>query len=123
MNIEVSINGAPAGVYDFKVLKLTPKERLRKSIQIFLVFFIAALISILIPVLHFFSVPVLILMSLILSIKKYNEVASMEVQGFKCPQCQSEFSTLKASWTKKYEATRVHCAECRGQISLEPEES
>lgn len=69
--------------------------RIRRATKFFLIFLFAAIVSLLIPVLHFLLVPGFLLAALIMSVIKFKETGSIDLTRFGCPSCAKEFPDKK----------------------------
>ncbi len=98
------------------VTHLSQPERFKKSIKTFGLIFTAAIISILIPVFHFVLVPLFLIASIVLAVRQYNKVYSIDLTGVKCPQCQSDLKEGPA--TTKENKLSVYCFQCRRGLSI-----
>ena len=69
---------------------LNPPQRLRRSLKKLALFWGISLVSVLIPVIHFVSVPVFIALGIFFSIRSYKSEGRV-IEGLtRCPHCQSE---------------------------------
>jgi hypothetical protein len=95
---------------------LTPKERLAYAAKKFSIFFALAIVSVFIPVAHFFLVPLFLILSLVVGFKSYAIRSRLDLgQQLKCHQCQSE---LKPSYLLG-EELRIKCEKCFAQYAIE----
>jgi hypothetical protein len=89
--VEVKVLGAPGeetvGSAEFRPLSIV--ERCLKGTGVAIAFFIAAGISIVIPVLHFLLVPGLFVVGLICGARKCMERGTIEKASASCPGCKA----------------------------------
>ena len=74
--------------------KLASSERLKISLKKFALFFLIAMVSILIPVFHFVLVPLFLILSIIFAVKAYSTQYILKIQGAcHCVECQQPMKT------------------------------
>lgn len=88
---------------------LSQNDRIKLALKKFLILFLSALGAILIPVLHFFLVPLLLVLSFVLAYKAY---ATRQLLVFKKPCTCIECQTILNSEIKLDESLRVKCQNC-----------
>lgn len=96
---------------DFSVdlIKLKKSERLKVCIKKFSLFFLLAAASVFIPVLHFFLVPVFLIISFYVGFKAYLTQYHLKLpSGCRCIECQKP---LKADFLLD-EDLRIKCESC-----------
>ncbi|MGZ5278641.1 MAG: hypothetical protein ACXWC9_01785 [Pseudobdellovibrionaceae bacterium] len=72
------------------LIQLSFSERLKVSLKKFVLFFVLAVVSFLIPVLHFFLVPLFLLLSILFAVKAYSAVYRLKLQdACICIHCQA----------------------------------
>lgn len=97
------------------VVEYSKSERTKRSLKTLGAFWGAAILSVLIPVLHFFLVPGLFLIGPVMAWVQYKkELKIIKLVG-KCPECEKEitFQNLSGTWPLKQV-----CPLCSEQIHI-----
>ena len=76
----------------------------------------AALFSVFIPVLHFFLVPLFLLLSLYFGIKNFRYQNSIDLTGAGCPACGQDLNEGKRFYRDG--EVRLHCYKCQTQLKV-----
>lgn len=118
MKLKVNVDGEWVLGEDLPLKTLAVNERLKRSLKVFFIFFLMAVLSILIPVLHFVLVPGFLIASVVLSILKYKEIGIIDLSNFSCPSCKKKMHEKTISFKKSDETLRLFCSECRKNIVL-----
>lgn len=106
---------------EFATKIYTHKERVARSLKVFLMFFAAALVSVLIPILHFFLVPTFLICSGVMAYFKFQETGSIDLTDLNCPSCQKAIDEKNLSFKGEYISGRLRCYDCRNNIFLQIE--
>jgi len=73
-----------------KLTQLSKSDRLKESLRKFALFFVLAVASIFIPVLHFFLVPLFLLLSILFAVKAYSTLYRLKLRdACVCIHCQA----------------------------------
>lgn len=118
MKAKVNFDGNWLSDIEFKSNQLSISERLKKSLKIFLNLFGAAAVSVLIPVLHFFLVPMFLILSVILSYRKFKEIVSVDLVGVNCPECNTNLKGYTVGLRIDDSVVRLSCDQCRKNLTL-----
>lgn len=118
MQVKINIDGQWITNSKMSVQLLRTGERLKRSLKVFALLFLAATFSILIPVLHFILVPAFLISSVILSTLKYKEIGTIDLSEFHCPLCNKALNEKIVSFKKSDISIRLYCYECRKNISF-----
>lgn len=94
--------------------KVEGYERARNAFKKFLLFFVAALASVLVPVLHFVLVPVFMVLSLVMAYQEFRLSHRLVFQDGLCAQCGN---ALKPHYLMGPDQ-RFRCDECGGQYFI-----
>ena len=94
----------------------TSRERFQRSVKVFVLCWGAALVSVFLPIVHFFLVPALLLAGLIVpGFIFYKEDQILGGKGI-CPKCQKPLEIEKSS--NQWPLSDL-CIECRTSIRIE----
>lgn len=99
------------------LVRLTPPQRMQLALKKFGIFFGLGIISVFIPVLHFFLVPLFLLLSIVVSIKTYGKEFHLVL---KKPEGCLECSKPLKEDVALDEAMRVKCPHCSANYLLQP---
>ncbi len=94
------------------------KERIQKSFKAFAIFFGLAIFSVFIPVLHFFLVPVFLILSVYLSYKKMKEIYVLDLSSLSCPGCSGKYKITQLGVSDLDQQVRLDCEACRKNLTL-----
>jgi len=73
-----------------ELTQLNKSDRLKQSLRKFALFFVLAIVSIFIPVLHFFLVPLFLFLSILFAVKAYSTMYRLKLQdACNCIHCQA----------------------------------
>lgn len=97
----------------------TTKERVLRSLKIFLSFLGAALASILVPVLHFFLVPVFFLLAFASAYLRFKQISFINLAACNCPKCDAKMNEKKVFQTSGRPFSKFYCFECRTNMKFE----
>lgn len=101
-------------VQNFENLSIltTPRsERMKRAIKSFVIFFTLFIISIFIPVLHFFLCPLFLGLAIWQFLKKFNEKYAIDFSKIHCPRCNKNPHSGKAY--AKVRRFKDFCPNCR----------
>ena len=118
MKAKVNFDGNWLSDIEFKSHQFLFQERLKRSLKTFFTFFGAATLSVLIPVLHFFLVPIFLILSLYFSYRKFKEIVSVDLVGIKCPECNTNFKDATVGLRRDDLVVRLSCDQCRKNLTL-----
>lgn len=107
-------------VGNYRVERYTPRQALYKGVKMAMVTLLAAILSILLPGIHFVSVPLGILASPFVGAYYYrsSKGAPKSMTGdFLCPDCHAPNHVAAPRITSFYETRWV---QCQGEIRLTP---
>ncbi len=123
MKAKINFDGNWLSEKEFDSYKFSIKDRIKRSLKIFSIFFGTAILSILIPILHFFLVPLFLGLSVFLSYRKFMEVMSIDLRGITCPGCKDNLISGEIALRKKNPTVRLTCDSCRKGLTIFFEES
>lgn len=118
MKAKVNFDGNWLSDIEFKSHQFLFQERFKRSLKTFFTFFGAATLSVLIPVLHFFLVPIFLILSLYFSYRKFKEIVSVDLVGIKCPECNTNFKDATVGLRRDDLVVRLSCDQCRKNLTL-----
>lgn len=98
--------------------KFDKSVRLKRALQGFGLFFGLALVSVFIPVLHFFLVPVFLILSFVMGYRKYRQRFAIDLINFNCPKCSNSISEKKI-FAAESSDLKVYCYNCRENMRFE----
>lgn len=119
MIIQVKIDNHLLKTIDLPCERFDIKTRIKRSIKFFIIFFILALFSVLMPILHFFLVPGFLIAAIVLSYWRFNQSSFMDISSFKCPKCSESFLEKEVYQTEAENFTMLNCSYCNALIKLE----
>lgn len=90
-------------------------ERLKRAGRTTLPLWIAAIVGIFVPILHFVIVPAALTAIFVLGVREMMTAQSFVVEDLKCPHCQTPFSEKEFARLPK----RLTCMSCRISSTLE----
>jgi len=123
MKTKINFDGNWLSEKVFDSYKFTIKDRIKRSLKTFFTFFGAAILSILIPVLHFFLVPLFLVLSVFLSYRKFMEIMSIDLRGLTCPGCKINLNSGEIALRKNDSTVRLCCEGCRKNLAIIFEEN
>lgn len=97
-------------------VQLSQSDRIKRALKSFVLFLMAAVASIFIPVLHFFLVPLFLIISVIYSFIQYHQTSCVDLTGFSCPNCKAALTEKKAYF--KEDNLKTYCYNCRSTLYL-----
>ena len=100
MKIKLNVDGQWHDDIELPVEIIGYNQRIKNSVKIFLILFVAAALSVLIPVLHFVLVPSLLVASVIMSRIKFQQTGLLDLNEFKCPRCKNAIKEKKIFFKK-----------------------
>lgn len=92
-------------------------ERMRRALRFFSLFFILFIISIFIPVLHFFLSPLFLALAFWQFFAKLNEKFELDFNHIHCPKCAQSFHQGKVY--SKSNIFKEYCPTCRYTLTIE----
>lgn len=122
MKAKVNFDGRWLSEIDVDSYKYPVNERIKRSLKTFFIFFGAALLSVLIPVLHFFLVPVFLILSVLFSYRKFKEIHSVDLSNLSCPDCKIKLNSGKMGLKVDDLTVRLSCDGCRKTLTIVFEE-
>lgn len=101
-----------------RVTLLTASERQLGALKTGSLWITATLLSVLIPVLHFFTVPLGLLLTGFFTYQSLKHTHAFRLDGLRCPKCQAELreNTVRTQGAR----LKVHCYSCRSGIDICP---
>ena len=117
--IQITGDDFEAFKFDFPVEEFTFIKRLTRAISIFGSLFVCAIVSILIPILHFVLVPIFLMLAIIFGYIRFNQIRSVDLSSLICPKCSVVMNEKKVFLTKKKTSSRLYCFSCRTYMKVE----
>src|SRR3990167_5158528 len=116
MKIKVYSQRDKCAVHELQAHVFTQHERMKRALVRLFSFIALAVISILIPVLHFILVPLFGLLAPFIAVKTYQEEVIIDECTLTCPECQkpAAFSKNSGQWP-----LHNSCSHCRNRIYFE----
>lgn len=118
MKAKVNFDGNWLSDIEFVSHHFTLKVRFKRCLKTFSVFLCVSVLSVLIPVLHFFLVPVFLMLSFFLSYRKFMEVLSVELTRVSCPKCKTNFKDSTMGLRENDLVVRLRCDQCGKNLTL-----
>ena len=75
-----------------------------------------AVVSVFIPVMHFFLVPLFLLLSLYLGVKNFRYLKSIDLTGVNCPACGKDLNEARLFYRE--DEVRLYCYQCQTQLKV-----
>ena len=100
-----------------ELIKLTPSDRMKLSLKKCGMFLGLAVVTVFIPVLHFFLVPLFLILSIVVPIKTYGKEFRLVL---KKPEACLDCSKPLKEEVALDEAMRVKCPHCSANYILQP---
>jgi len=116
LSIRVLARSGEIGEDSLKVLTWTPAERKQRAIKAGLIGLGAAIVSLFIPIVHFFMVPLALLGSPILIWFILRQESYAPKQSISCPHCSQKIE-MAALYTLS--STEILCDACRQVLRIE----
>ncbi len=123
MKAKINFDGNWLSEKEFDSYRFSIKDRIKRSLKIFSIFFGSAIFSILIPILHFFLVPLFLGLSVFLSYRKFMEIMSIDLRGITCPGCKDNLISGEIALRKNDSTVRLTCESCRKIMTIIFEEN
>lgn len=118
MKAKVNFDGNWLSDIEYKSHQFLIQERIKRSLKTFFTFFGAAIFSVLIPILHFFLVPIFLILSFFWSYRKFKEIVSVDLMGVKCPECKTNLKDTTVGLRIDDLVVRLSCDQCRKNLTL-----
>lgn len=87
------------------------QERLKNAFRIFGLMIFFSFISIFVPILHFFLVPVFFITSFVLFLDRWQETHRNGGGKGQCPKCHQDFTVQASKWKDRITNNCDHCHE------------
>ena len=120
IKFKIEMDGQTYPSMSFSPQIYTAKERTVRSLKTFFMFFGAAVVSIAIPVLHFFLVPAFLITAFVMAYVKYKDIGSIDLSNFACPVCQKNLNEKILAFKDDDFSGRLRCYDCRKNIFISP---
>ncbi len=112
----VRTNAFKATPLEATVVQCLRGELVSKAIKTLFSFWGIAVLCVFIPVLHFFLVPLFLIIGIFFSIRTLKYKFTIRVGSFLCPEC-SKHNSIKNLWFAA--EARFRCAHCAAQIVID----
>lgn len=99
-----------------QAILLTFYQRLKYALKGASVYFLIALATVFIPVLHFLLVPLFLIISVVTGILRFGKTKSIDLTNTNCPICSSDLKIAVLYFHQ--ENLSLNCEECRSQFKL-----
>ena len=107
----------PARPANVALVRYDQRQRVTRAVLILLGCWAGAAVTVLIPILHLITVPVLFLAGPFLAYRRLHEAATVTRVRGTCPACAQEIDHVaRESWKP---LLRVDCPHCRRRVTLE----
>lgn len=91
-------------------------DRVKRGLKAFGLNFFAAIVSVFIPVLHFFLVPLFLFLSVYQGLAKYKQTQSLNLNDETCPVCAKPLD--KGMGYFEDDMMRTSCTACRTKLVI-----
>ncbi len=92
-------------------------QRIKRGCKAFGIYFFAALLGILVPVLHFFLVPAFLFLAFYQGFTQFNQFYSIRLADEICPVCSKNLAQPKGYFTNRL--LRTQCQSCGTKLVIE----
>ena len=99
-----------------KVIELTFFRRVEYALKGASLYFLIALCTIIVPVLHFILVPLFLIISIVIGISRLRKTKSIDLTNTKCPTCSSDLNIRLLYFHE--EGLVFGCDQCQSQFKL-----
>ncbi len=99
------------------LIKLSYEQRVKRGLKAFGTFFAVALGCVLIPVLHFFLVPLFLFLSVFQGIKKFKQTECFDLSKEFCPICKKTLG--QGTGYFEGEILRKTCPSCKTKLIIQ----
>lgn len=113
--MQIKTNDFKAAEFTGKISEPSKADRLKESLKKMFIFWGLSIASVFIPVLHFFLVPLFLLMGIGFFFFQMKQTHVMENLKFNCPSCGQENKIIKMYFKDSH---RFRCQSCSTQIIL-----
>lgn len=118
MKLEISFNGNSKTIENLFCRDLSFGERFKNASKFFSLYLLIGLICILVPILHFVLVPAFLLVSFIVSYRRFKEVKSVNLSPICCPLCESQLKLGMIKLPNSECEIRKSCNNCGANLSF-----
>lgn len=103
---------------ELKYFNYNPGQRVVRAFKIFGALFLAAIVSVFIPALHFVLVPLFLILSVFFAWGAYHQVAAIGLEGARCPKCKAELKEKRAYLKSTEARAKIRCFNCRSDVKI-----
>jgi hypothetical protein len=118
VKFKIETDGHPSSLRLFRPRIYSQRERVLRGLKTFFIFFLAAVVSVVIPVLHFVLVPTFLIAAFVMGYLKFKDVGSIDLSNFTCPECQKNLNEKILAFKDKDFSGRLRCYDCRKNIYI-----
>ena len=118
VKFKIEMDEQPSAIKLFQPRIYSRQERALKGIKTFFIFFTAAVVSIIIPVLHFVLVPAFLIAAFVMGYLKYKEMGSIDLSNLTCPECHKNLNEKILAFKDEEFSGRLRCYDCRKNIFI-----
>lgn len=119
MVVQITFDDSKKIEVALSVNKFSLLNRIRRSLKIFGILLLAAIVSVFIPVIHFLLVPAFVISAFVVAVIRFNQVSYVDLTGFNCPKCSQPLNETEIYQNKKANFLKVYCYHCRSNMNLE----
>lgn len=115
--ITIRLDDSSEHCTDQSLIEIALIGRMKRAAKAFVVLFMLAVFSILIPILHFILVPLFLILSFVVSYRRMYQRGYIELKRFNCPRCKAAMGD-EAMYINSEKSVRIYCYTCRSDLRL-----
>ncbi len=114
--MKIETNTGEHTIVDLSLHTLDLRTKILRSVKAFGLFFLLAMFSVLIPVLHFFLVPIFLIISIYRGYTVYIQNYSVDLTNLACPKCHNKLKDSVCHY--KESPLRLFCYKCQSSLRV-----
>ena len=98
-----------------KLVEWTKQERVKNAFKTFGIFFGLTCCGVMLPIIHYFLVPILFVTTFVMAMDKYTQLKYIEGGQGPCPRCNHEIIFEKSKYKERLTDS---CGKCHDDIEI-----
>ena len=103
-------------IIDREIKQLTKSERNKRVLKGSGLFFVLALISVPLPMIHLFLVPFFLALSIVIGRSRFKQIKVVDLTGVACPSCGKSLKEGVTYLNKDH--LLLYCYDCKTQLKI-----